>query len=254
MNLIRYSIFLCLISLLCSCVNTQKVTYFHNIGDTVLVKQAEDMEPVIQKNDILTIAVSSLNPEASILFNVSNSSGAAGSSSGAGGYLVDEEGFLQFPMLGQVKAAGLSKKALAAYLTKQLKDRQLLLDPIISVRQANFHVTVLGEVGHPAVVSVPNERINIMEAIGFAGDLTLQSNRNNALLIREEGGKKITRRLNLNSSDMLTSPYYQLRSNDIVYVEPNKTKISSTSRGWQILPIVISTISFLFLVVDRIAK
>ncbi|HYH13698.1 MAG TPA: SLBB domain-containing protein, partial [Flavisolibacter sp.] len=158
------------------------------------------------------------------------------------------------PVLGQIKAAGMTKKALAAYLTKQLIDRKLLVDPIISVRKTNFHVTVLGEVNRPAVISVPNEKINIMEAIGMAGDLTISAKRNNVLLIREEGGIKIAQRINLNSSNILTSPYYHLRSNDIVYVEPNKAKISTNSHGRQLIPFILSSVSFAVFVLDRVLQ
>ncbi|MEI6946701.1 polysaccharide biosynthesis/export family protein [Paraflavisolibacter sp. H34] len=255
MKIIKHFLFLCLFGSLCGCFNTKNAIYFNNLQDSVITRQAAEVEPVITRNDILNISVSSLSPDASSLFNLGGASAApAGPSAQASGYLVDGDGLIQFPVLGHIKAAGLTKRQLADTLTKQLVNRQLLVDPIISVRQANFHVTVLGDVGRPGVIPVPNERISILEAIGNAGDLTIQSKRNNVLLIREEGGKKITRRIDLNASDIFTSPYYHLRSNDIVYVEPSALKIKNANRKQPLFPIILSTISISLLLADRIFK
>jgi polysaccharide export outer membrane protein len=244
---------------LCSCQSTKEAIYFDGIKNEDLVKQAEDLDPPIAKNDILSISVSSLNPEVSAVFNMPNVSGtAAYTTSGAAGpstgYLVSMDGNIQFPMLGTIKVQGLTKKQLAAELVNQLNEKKLVLDPIINVRHLNYHVTVLGEVARPAVIAVPSEKINLLEAIGLAGDLTIFAKRNNVLLIREEGGKRMTRRINLNATEVLTSPLYQLQSGDIVYVEPNKTKLNSASEGRQVLPIIISTLSVAAIALDRILR
>jgi polysaccharide export outer membrane protein len=149
---------------------------------------------------------------------------------------------------------GLTKSQLKEIIIKNLLDKKLLVDPIVDIRFVNFRVTVLGEVGRPAVVNVPNEKISILEAIGMAGDLTIYANRENVLLIRETNGNKEIKRLNLNSNEIFTSPYYYLKSNDVVYAEPNKTKVRSTSQSWQILPIVLGSLSFLVIVADRLIK
>ena len=254
----RYFFLLLLLPLFFSCANVGKVTYSTNLPDSVFKKQTEILDPLIGKNDILSIAVSSMNPEASAMFNSPNCSGASfisssSSTGGAtGGYLVNEDGNIHFPILGQMKVEGLTKKQLSAHITKQLMDKKLLLDPIVSIRQLNFHVTVLGEVGHPTVITVPSEKINIMEALGMAGDMTIFANRDNVLLIREENGNKIVKRINLNSSNSLASPYYNLKSGDVIYTEPNKTKIRSTSEGRQILPIVMTGLSVAVIVLDRL--
>jgi polysaccharide export outer membrane protein len=243
-----------------SCGTVQNVKYFDNLQDSVIRKQAEAIEPVISKNDILSIAVTSLNPEASAMFNMPNLPGgssftASNSTLGStAGYIVNEDGLIQFPVLGQMKAAGLTKKQLALLITQQLTDKKLLLDPIVGIRQLNFHVTVLGEVARPTVINVPNEKINILEAIGLAGDLTLYANRSNVMLIREENGDKIVRRINLNSSNALASEYYNLRSGDVVYAEPNETRIRSTSETRQILPIIMSGLSVLIIALDRLLR
>jgi polysaccharide export outer membrane protein len=113
---------------------------------------------------------------------------------------------------------------------------------------------VLGEVGKPTVVSVANERISLLEAIGMAGDLTLTAKRDNVLLIREEGNKKITRRINLNDESLFRSPYYFLKNNDIIYVEANKAKVQSTSRFTTLLPALLSGFTLLFIIFDRVAR
>jgi len=111
---------------------------------------------------------------------------------------------------------------------------------------------VLGEVNHPSVVSVPNEKLSLLEALGLAGDLTIYGERKNVMIIREQGDQKLIKRINLNSEELFSSPYYYLQSNDIVYVEPNKVKVSSAGRTMQWLPIVISGLSLAVIVADRL--
>ena len=169
------------------------------------------------------------------------------------GYLVNNDGNIQFPILGTLKAEGLTKEQLKASITKKLVDRQLLTDPIVTIRLMNFRVTVLGEVRNPNVIQVPSEKISLLEAIGLAGDLTIYGKRENVLVIREENGQKVIKRINLNSSELLTSPYYYLKSDDVVYVEPNKSRVaSSRSSDW--VPVVISALSFAAIIVDRVTR
>lgn len=233
-----------------SCVNMKKAIYFNHIKDSSIVAKAENLEPVIQKNDLLSISVSSMDPATTQVFNEPNSSTA-----GVAGYLVNQDGFIQFPLIGDIMAAGLSKKELRETISKSLVEKKFLLDPIVSVRYLNYKVTVLGEVVHPTVIRVESEKISLLEALGLAGDLTSYAKRNNVMLIREkDNGTKEIKRLDLTSTQLLTSPYYYLQSNDIVYVEPTPTKVASTTRFTQVFPIVISTITFIFLVVDRFTR
>lgn len=237
-----------------SCGSTKKVTYFRDIKDGTIETNVPFPESVIQKSDILSITVSSLSPEASAVFNSPNSAapgGAAGGGGGTIGYLVNSEGNIQFPILGNIKAEGLTKSQLKDKLTKTLVDTKQLLDPIVTIRFINFRVTVLGEVNHPTVVTVPNEKISLLEAIGLAGDLTIYGKRQNVMIIREENNQKIIKRVDLNSGEIFTSPYYYLQSNDIVYVEPNKTKVASVSRGSQLLPIILSGLSLALIAVQQ---
>jgi polysaccharide export outer membrane protein len=242
-----------------SCSNTRNATYFTGVKDSRIQATTAFPESVIQKNDILSITVSSLNPEASMIFNQpveSGGSASAGASSfsSASGYLVNLDGNIQFPLLGSIKAEGLTKNQLRDKLIKSFLDKKLLLDPIVTIRFTNFRITVLGEVNHPTVVNVPNEKISLLEAIGLAGDLTMYAERRNVMIIREEKDQKVIKRINLNSGELFTSTYYYLQSNDIVYVEPNKTKIASVSRGMQWVPVVISGLTLAVLAADRIIK
>jgi polysaccharide export outer membrane protein len=157
-------------------------------------------------------------------------------------------------MLGRVKAAGLTKKELKDKITDLLITNKYLMQPVVSVRYLNFKVTVLGEVARPMVINVPDEKINIMEALGFAGDMTVYAKRDNVVLIREEGGKRITKRLNLNSDEILKSPYYYLKTNDIVYVEPNKAKVNANGNAKTWLPAILSALSLTVVMVDHITR
>ncbi len=231
-----------------SCVTTEKAVYFNNIQN----KEFTDATtaPVIQKSDVLSITVSSLNPEATAIFNINQTTNNI--NGGITGYLVNNDGIIVFPILGKIRVEGLTEKDFGESLGSTLVEKKLLVDPIVNVRIINFKVTVLGEVAKPSVVPVPNEKISMLEAIGMAGDMTLYAKRDNVLLIRVENGKKITRRINLNSPDFLESPFYYLKTNDIIYVEPNKSKVASTGRTQQILPLVFSALTFVAIIVERI--
>ncbi|MCJ8164116.1 polysaccharide biosynthesis/export family protein [Pontibacter sp. E15-1] len=203
--------------------------------------------------------MSSLNPEATEIFNVLNVNTTRGSNatstiSQAVGYLVDQDGNIQIPFLGNVTAAGLTKMELRDELRAQFTYRKLLMDPIIDIRYLNYKVSVLGEVQRPSVLTIPNEKITLLEALGLAGDLTIYANRDNVLLIREEQGKKKLIRIDLTNENLFTSPYYYLKSGDIVYVEPNKTKIQSAGSAKQWLPVIFSGISVLVISIDRLTR
>lgn len=240
-----------------SCVNTRKAIYFRDQSDGTIRATNILPQTVIQNNDILGIQVSSLNQDASSAFNVANRQDIAattlsGTRNEAGGYLVSKDGYITFPILGNIKAAGLTKDQLTDTLTRMLNDRKLLIDPIVAIRMMNFKVTVLGEVGKPAVLPVPSERISLLEALGMAGDITINGRRDNVLVIREEPGRRIIKRLDLNSSELFTSPYYYLQSNDIVYVEPNKAKVRSGSNTATWVSVILAALSFGIILVTNV--
>lgn len=238
-----------------SCVDTRKATYFNGVNDGTTTVNIPVPESIIRKNDILSISVTSLNPEATEIFNNPNTTGGNNGTPGTvTGYFVNSEGNIQFPVIGNVKVEGLTKGQVKDLITKKLIENQLLKDPIVSIRLMNFRVTVLGEVRTPTVIPVPNERISLLEAIGLAGDLTIYAKRENVLVIREENGQKVIKRLDLNSDELLKSPYYYLQSDDVVYVEPNKARVASAGRSIQWLPAVFAAMSLAVVVVDRLVK
>jgi polysaccharide export outer membrane protein len=227
------------------------------VGNVELSAMADSVEPVIQKGDLLSISVSSLTPEVASVFNSTNTPTASYSSdilAQTTGYMVSQEGFIKFPMLGSINVVGMKKKAVENLITQKLRENKLLFDPIVNVRFLNFHVTVLGEVNRPGYINVPNDRVTILEAIGLAGDLTIYGKRDNVFLLRKEGDTKIVRRLNLNSKDVLTSPYFYLKSNDVLYVQPAKNKVASVSRSRDLLPVILSGLSVLAIVIDRVGR
>ena len=246
--------------ILSACVNTRKAVYFDGQGDASLPSSITIPQTVISANDLLSITVTSLNPGASAVFNAPNITYSNNTTNMTGGpvqitgYLVDADGNIQFPILGTIKAAGLTENSLRAQLVKSIQDKKLLVDPIVTVRHLNFRVTVLGEVGNPTVINVPSQKITLLEALGLAGDVTIYGKKENVMVIREENGQKIIKRINLNNSEIFSSPYYYLRSNDIVYVEPNKAKVAGSSRSYQLLPIILSGLSFMAIIVDRITR
>lgn len=256
---VNFFVFFFVIFCSASCVNTQKSTYFNNAQDASINAGLNDLPQVtIQKNDILSILINSLNPEASAIFNTANTSPvnytATGTFQSTGGYLVNTEGFIQLPILGNMKVLGLTKKQLKDQITEMLVQKKLLIDPIVSIRHLNFEVTVIGEVGRPSVITVPSEQLSLLKALGLAGDITIYGNKDNVLLIRENNGKRVVKRINLNSTDFLTSSYYYLQPNDVLYVEANKNRIASASRTRQILPIALSSLSIVVIVLDRLIK
>lgn len=248
-----------LLLLSCSCASTSEAIYFNNIQASEFADKIETLEPPIQENDLLSITISSLNPDASEMFNVSSNNSirnanATNTISPVFGYLVERDGYIQLPLLGSIKAAGLTKEGLKNKIRQEIVDRKLLLNPIIDIRYLNYKVSVLGEVARPSVLTVPNEKLTFLEALGLAGDLTIYAKRDNILLIREEEGKRVLTRIDLTTNELFTSPYYYLRSNDIIYVEPNKTKIASAGALRQWLPIALSSLTLVVVSIDRLTR
>ncbi len=248
-TVINFSVLLVFVLISSSCYNTKKNSYFNEVQDATILARANEMQINVQKNDLLSITISSANSVADVPFNVSNSVKASnltssGNRNETSGYLVDVDGNIEINQLGKIKAAGLTKKQLKEAITKILLDRQLLIDPIVTIRHMNFEVTVMGEVGRPSVISVPSEKISLIGALGSAGDITIYGQKENVLLIRESDGKRLIKRLNLNSKDFLQSEYYYLQPNDIVYVEPDKNKLATVNRTRLILPTLLSAASF----------
>lgn len=210
-----------------SCTLTKHLTYFQNI-DTVDI--AKENMPVIRvkPNDELTINVSSITPEAAQPFNMHSSMSNNNQNANIYSYIVDPDGNINYPVLGQVHVGGLTRPEVEEKLTQLIKPYFAENEnPVVKARISNFKVTVLGAIG-TSVMTVDHERMSIIEAIARSGDLDIYGKRPNILLVREnDRGEKMTARFNLNDANIFNSPYYFLQQNDIIYVEPLKIKARS---------------------------
>ncbi len=232
-----------------SCTSKKKLVYF-NSKDTINSEAVnKSYNPVLKTDDILSITVLGLDPEAIKPFNIpvnSVNQSMGGYSQGAPtpqGYLIDTEGNVDFPVAGKIKLAGLSRSAAIDTLKNRLKP--YLTQPTVLVRILNYKVTVLGEVRNPGTFTIPNERITLPEALGIAGDLLITGVRKNVLVIRDVDGKKTETRVNLTSKELFSSPVYYLSQNDLVYVEPNRAKINSSVVNTGNISLVVSIVSLL---------
>lgn len=212
---------------LSSCASRKEVVYFQDTGNFETLVNDNSFVSKFKVDDLISIHVSSLNPEASAPFNLFRGAGEGGFQAEQVDYLVDQAGEIDFPVIGKLKVEGLSPDELRQLLRGKLSE--YLKDPIINIRLRNFTVSVLGEVSRPGTYPVNGEQITILEALGFAGDLTIRGKRENVLVIRDFNGTKVYNRIDLTSKNMVKSPVYYLTQNDVVYVEPNKSGIKETS-------------------------
>ncbi len=239
---------LSLIVLFASCKTSREITYLQNAGKAAVMQdtaQAPVPDALIKKGDLLTITVNASTPEAAQPFNLplipttgiknyDQGNSAVSTGMGAGSlqnYLIDVHGDLIFPVIGKIHAEGMTKTQLTDYIVKKIYPRYIKEEPIISIRFANFKVSVLGEVARPNTYNIDNEKISLLEAIAMAGDLTIFGKRDNVLLIRENNGKRETVRLDLRDKRLIDSPYYFLQQNDVIYVQPNGPKARSSAFG-----------------------
>ena len=224
---LRLSLMFLLAILFTSCASSKKIDYFQEKEGIKLNDAITNYEPTIQFGDILNINVSSLAPDAAIPYNIYESQGNGVARPLP--YIVNAKGYINFPSLGKFKVSGLTIRE----VTEQLNEKLLpfLKDPIINIRFLNFKVSVLGEVRLPGSYEISGERINIIEAIALAGDLTIYGKRESVTLIREQNGKRAFIDIDLTNRELFNSPYYYLAQNDIIYVESNKTRVNSSSVG-----------------------
>lgn len=231
---------LLLASLFVSCQSYKKVPY---LQDTALVSDtAQSVRQTgvkIMPKDLLTIVVSCSTPELAAPFNLVNpdsrierkAAGQETASPALQQYLVDNQGNINFPVLGEIHIGGLTKREIENLITDKLKV-YLKEAPLVTVRIVNYRISVLGEVAKPGSFVVTNEKINLLEALAMAGDLTIHGMRDNVKLIRKgQDNKQEIITLDLNKAETVMSPYYQLQQNDIVYVTPNKTKAKNSDVG-----------------------
>lgn len=220
-----------------SCGTQQKLPgYLENVVDTTGKDEVKIPDLRIQKNDLLSIQVYSLStkPELSdAIYNLPCAGASGGqNSASACGFMVDANGNIEYPRLGTFHAEGLTKHELAAQIKKKLTEPiELLISPNVIIRFLNYKVTVLGEVARPGTISVPGERITILEAIGLSGDITEDGRKNSVKVIREVNNKREIGLIDLSSKNLFESPYYNLMQNDVILVEPSKQKIKATDQA-----------------------
>lgn len=237
-----------LASSLTSCAIGKRFPYFEDLSDTskVHIMDLLPKEPIIlQQDDQLVINISSVNPSASSYFNAEGGKAPAG-------YRINDKGIITVPFLGDIQAKGLTLEQLKETLLDSLS--QYLKNPIVSVKLANFKVIVLGEVISPREVTLDAERANILQVLGAAGDLTEFAMRHNIKVMRKNGDKLMVGHINLNSSQAFKSEFFQLKQNDIVYVEPYRQKGLKNETLLVFTPILLSVLSTISLLILRFSR
>lgn len=253
---IKKSVFLMILIVLCaSCSAPKDIVYFQELENLEEISTNKVVGMTYKPQDIISIAVFAPDPETALPFNGSSSTIAedgtlSNSSSNAGTkYFIDENGMIEFPILGSLKIADKSNIEVKKFLKEKLT--AYIQNPSVSVQLQNFKITVLGEVSNPGLLSIQNEQVTLIEAIGMAGDLGILGKRTNITVIRKENEKQVVHKVDLTSKDIFNSPVYYLKQNDLVYVEPNgsKAKLSRTSNWPRVLTSVTSVLGIIISVI-----
>ncbi|MBM6499844.1 MULTISPECIES: polysaccharide biosynthesis/export family protein [Flavobacterium] len=238
----RYTSFFLLFILLQSCASRKNVAYLQDVNNNSNSQTEANYEPVLKNDDLLSIIVSANDPEITYMFNIPQIQGSYKVNENQDGiktYLIDTKGEIEFPVIGRIKLAGLTRTQAIDKLAEKIKP--YITNPTINLRILNYKISVLGEVNKAGNYTINSERITLLEAIANAGDLTIYGRRDNILIIREKDGKKTYNRIDITKSDFINSDFYYLTQNDVVIVEPNKTRVNSSAFG----PNITATISAL---------
>jgi polysaccharide export outer membrane protein len=243
---------LILIVLVASCASKKDVYYFQDIDSTVAENSFKFLN--IQPGDILDIQIKALNPESVLVFQRQATLGLQQQqvqNRAIDGYLVGEDGSINLPIVGAIDTTNQSTQALAQIIQEALKP--YINNPTVNIRLLNFRISVLGEVNNPGTFTVLEERLSLPQALGLAGDLTINGDRNHLLLIRNEAGKKTNQVIDLTKTDFLQSPFYFLKQNDIIYVRPNSARVKSSGLVGNAgtLVSILSLAVSLFIVITR---
>ncbi|WP_281637502.1 polysaccharide biosynthesis/export family protein [Flavobacterium marginilacus] len=232
----KISAFWIFLFLLGACASKGDIVYYQNIDRMTTQKNANSYEIKIQPDDLLSIIVSAEDLEIALPFNLRSVSVVSQSRQNSArgeetmqSYLVDSNGYIDFPILGKLKVGGLTRTEILNMF--HTKIGVYIKNPIINLRIVNFKISVQGEVASPGSYSVNTERVTLIEALAMAKDLTIYGKRNNILIIREVDGAKTYNRVDITKADFINSPFYYLTQNDVVYVEPNKNKINGAAIG-----------------------
>lgn len=262
LTFIKLLVFIILSSFLFTSCSISKPTYIFRdiVKDTTIQGFTDtDIELQIQKNDVINISISSLNPQEDMLFNASASASAAGASSksegSASGFLVNLEGNIYLHKLGSLHIAGLTRKQLKLKLETDLIP--YLKDPIVTVSFSNHFITIINGQGSSQIINMPAEKIALINAIALGGSIGNDVTVKNVLVIRETPDSKIFKHLNLENQSIFTSPWYYLQPKDILVIKPNEEKLfkdQKRSRNQLVLSTVLSGLSIFFIILDRIIR
>jgi polysaccharide export outer membrane protein len=250
MNKLKNYFTLAVLFFLCSCVSKKELLYLQDIQASNNSKVISSIN-ILQENDILKIDVTSLEMKASIPYNKGASGNTMLNSTDLmqlNGYLVSKNKTINFPVLGEISVEGKTTKNLEDALKKQLESEGHLIKANVSVRLLNAKITILGEVNMPGTYTFTENNITLLQALGLAGDLTIDGNRKDLIVIRETDGKRIAKTLDLTSASWLNGPYQNIHPNDVIIVNPNSKKVKSAgligniSTALSIASILLSTI------------
>ncbi len=244
-----FAIYTCLAT---GCAPRRDLVYFSNLAKQTSDEKLPSQEVKIQQNDLLSVSINSLNQESNVLFAVNTKAPSAENNYKVEGYRVNKEGMINLPVVGNVRLEGLTIEQAQNTISRELD--KYVKKPVVDVQLVNFKVTVIGEVNRPSNFTVQGDNINLLQALGMAGDMTVYGKRDNVLVIREQNGQRVMKRLNLNNQDVMNSPFFFLKQNDIVYVEPDKSKASEYSTNTRVMPLVIASISAVAVLITAVLK
>ncbi len=252
---------------ICSCT-VQRIAYFKDVPDSTNIKKILPTIPVqpaiVRPDDVLNITIQTLDPSANSILNQGNLPMNSGAVTGpnernttqatVSGYLVDKDGFVHLPYIGDVLVKDLNTQQVKQLITEKIS--VYFNDPVVNVRFTNFKITVLGEVRNPTTFLIPNENPTIFDALGLAGDITMDGRRDNVMLIRtaDDGSRQIVR-LNLDSTSSIASSYFYLKPNDVLYVEPTADAVAGAS-NYRVrdIAVISSAISLMIIIAARLIQ
>ncbi len=215
----------------------KNINYMQDITEETVMNMKSNEGILVQPKDMIAIVVSHRDPELAAMFNLSNATFQAGAETRSTGnstyrllgYSVDTNGDIDFPIVGKIHVAGMNRWEVAETVKNELSGRNLLRDAVVTVEFMNFQISVLGEVARPGTYNITGDKINLMQALSLAGDMTIFGRRDNIQVTREENGKRHIYVVDIRNSDVYNSPAYYLRQNDIIYVEPNKVRAGQST-------------------------
>ena len=239
-NLIKCLVFVSLVVAAVSCGSSKtykNINYMQDVQRDTIMSMKSSEGILVQPKDMIAIVVSHRDPELAAMFNLSNATYQAGAETRTTGtstyrllgYSVDNNGDIDFPIIGKIHVSGMNRWEVAQTVKNELESRNLLRDAVVTVEFMNFQISVLGEVSRPGTYNIAGDKINLMQALSLAGDLTIFGRRDNIQITREENGRRHIYVVDIRDSDLFNSPAYYLRQNDIIYVEPNKVRAGQST-------------------------